>query len=103
MPIKMPPPHPVYFNTIQTAELIGVERKTLTKWRHNQIGPPFRKTGDGTIRYHKLNILEWMVKTDRFLPDGRPAEELLREIQQEQRQLAAEMDAAYNAAKEAAE
>jgi Helix-turn-helix domain len=43
----------------QAAQLLGVRKETLNKWRYRQRGPAFYPFPDG-IRYKRVDIIQWL-------------------------------------------
>ncbi|WPY95264.1 hypothetical protein T8T21_03825 [Limimaricola variabilis] len=52
---------PLYIDTQTAANLLGISRSSLEKYRHfrDSKGPPFVVFGRGAIRYHVPSLLEW--------------------------------------------
>lgn len=52
---------PIYVDTEGAAQLLGLSRSSLEKYRHfrDPNGPPFVRFGRGAIRYHVPSLLAW--------------------------------------------
>lgn len=52
---------PLYVTTEDAAQLLGLSRSSLEKYRHfrDPNGPPFTVFGRGSIRYHTPSLLAW--------------------------------------------
>lgn len=60
---------PLYIDTQTAANLLGISRSSLEKYRHfhDRKGPPYVIFGRGAIRYHTPSLLEWAEgRTVRF-------------------------------------
>jgi predicted DNA-binding transcriptional regulator AlpA len=44
----------------QVAVILNVSQMKLRQDRHNNVGPPYRRYGAGTIRYDEAELFEWM-------------------------------------------
>lgn len=56
----------------EAAELLGVDKGTLSYWRQQNFGPPFLKLTDGRkgrIRYRRADLLKWISSRIKQ-PDG---------------------------------
>lgn len=49
------------------AELVGVEVRTIERWREAGTGPPFMMFGR-TIRYHPTRVQAWMLAREQGAP-----------------------------------
>lgn len=49
-----------YLLPIEAADMIRVSVKTLTKWRYEHKGPPYRKVAGNLIRYVQSELDDWM-------------------------------------------
>jgi len=43
----------------EAAQLLGVDRSTLTRWREKGDAPPYIQYESGTIRYSRRKVIEW--------------------------------------------
>ena len=43
----------------QVADLIGVSRKTIERWRYEGAGPAWLRVGQG-VRYHPADVTAWL-------------------------------------------
>ena len=52
---------PLYLDTEGAANLLGLSRSSLEKYRHyrKQDGPPYVIFGRSAIRYHTPTLLDW--------------------------------------------
>lgn len=50
----------------EAAELLGVARSTLNRWRQQGHAPPHIEYDSGTVRYERSALLEW--QSDRVVP-----------------------------------
>jgi len=46
--------------TTDAALLIGIETRTLEKWRVTGLGPPFVKISNRAVRYRHKDLQEWV-------------------------------------------
>jgi len=60
-------------DTKQTAALLGVEVKTLSDWRIDNIGPTYTKVGH-LVKYMVADLLDWL-DGRRVVPGGGAARE----------------------------
>jgi len=44
----------------QAADYLCISKKTLQRWRFNRKGPTYTKLNNKLIRYHQVNLEEWM-------------------------------------------
>ncbi|WP_114856462.1 helix-turn-helix domain-containing protein [Brachybacterium sp. YJGR34] len=51
------------------AELLGVELRTIERWRKSGKGPPFMLFGR-TVRYHPTRVQQWMVSREQGGPSS---------------------------------
>ncbi len=59
------PTAPSNVDTRQAAELIGMSRRTLEKWRGEGTGPPFLKLGRRVL-YSVADLEEWLRSRRRY-------------------------------------
>lgn len=52
------------------ADVLGIEQRTLERWRKSGDGPPFMMFGR-TIRYHPARLQQWMAAREQGTPRGR--------------------------------
>ncbi len=43
----------------EVSEFLNVSQATLSRWRHEQIGPPFLRLG-GVSRYNPVSVRTWV-------------------------------------------
>jgi excisionase family DNA binding protein len=53
-----------FWTSDYVAELLGLQRNTLEKWRVRGEGPPFAKFG-GRVRYRRSDVLAWIEKNTK--------------------------------------
>jgi predicted DNA-binding transcriptional regulator AlpA len=64
----------VFLLPIEAATYLRVAVKTLTKWRGQGKGPPYRKVAGTRIRYVQSELDDWM-EAQSVMP-GRPIDDL---------------------------
>lgn len=47
----------------EAAEVLRVSHNTLNFWRTNKKGPPYFKTFNGSVRYSKKELIEFLEQT----------------------------------------
>jgi predicted DNA-binding transcriptional regulator AlpA len=47
---------------IEAAELLGVGRSTLIRWRRKGQAPPYIQYESGAVRYERAAVVEWREK-----------------------------------------
>lgn len=47
-------------NERETAEFLGVSRRTLQGWRSNQTGPRWVRINTKSIRYRQSDLTDWI-------------------------------------------
>ena len=55
--------------TDDLAELVGVEVRTIERWRKAGSGPPFMLFGR-TIRYHPARVQQWLAACEQGTPSS---------------------------------
>lgn len=55
--------------TDDLSEMIGVETRTIERWRKSGDGPPFMLFGR-TIRYHPARVQAWMASREQGTPSA---------------------------------
>lgn len=58
--------------TPEVAEVLGVEVRTLERWRKAGTGPPFMLFGR-TLRYHPGRLAQWLAAHEQGAPSARGA------------------------------
>ena len=58
--------------TDDLADLIGVEPRTIERWRKAGDGPPFMLFGR-TIRYHPARVQQWLASREQGTPTRKRA------------------------------
>ncbi len=61
----------ILLNEKETAEFLGVSRRTLQGWRLAGTGPKFVKVSSRSIRYRRRDLLAW-VEGRTVEPEGSP-------------------------------
>lgn len=56
--------------TDDLADMVGVEVRTIERWRKSGDGPPFMLFGR-TIRYHPARVQAWMLAREQGTPARR--------------------------------
>lgn len=54
---------PLHHSDVVAAKIIGVSVKTLRRWRHQMIGPPYKKLGEGRngrVVYSEADLADWL-------------------------------------------
>ena len=49
-----------YLSESQSADHLGVSKKSLQRWRFYRQGPPYSKLNGKTIRYRREDLDQWM-------------------------------------------
>lgn len=62
-----PSPYARLMTTAEVAELLGVEKRTIERWRKGGDGPPYLMIG-GTIRYHPARVQAWLASCEQGTP-----------------------------------
>ena len=52
-------------DTQEAARMANLSPATLATWRSRGGGPKFRKLGNKTVRYIRIDVLEWMQSNGR--------------------------------------
>jgi predicted DNA-binding transcriptional regulator AlpA len=68
---RIHPDQPLFLSAPETAELLRISPVTLSKWRIEGRGPPYRKLGRRVV-YERADLIEWTAD-QRRLSTSEPA------------------------------
>lgn len=51
---------PILMTTGEVAQLLRVDRSTISRWRASGTGPPVTWLSPNTPRYQRVHVLEWL-------------------------------------------
>lgn len=54
-----------FFNNDQTADMLGISRRTLPVWRVQGRGPSFIKLDNKLVRYSEADVIAWIEANTR--------------------------------------